>query len=229
LNSDCLDVARRLIEPDFIPAVLNMANRRNPGGGVHTGAGAQEESLFRRSSLLWSLYQFAPYAHEYGVATHPTQAYPIPRESGGIYTPPAAVFRSSEATGYSFLGDPFQAAFVTVPAINDPETFERDGQLWLTEAMALATLVKIRAILRIAAHHGHADLVLGAFGCGAFRNPPHHVARLFRDALGEAEFRGVFRRVVFAILDDRNAFNRHNPKGNLAPFARELRGAPSKA
>ena len=84
---------------------------------------------------------------------------------------------------------------------------------------------KIRAILRIATRHAHADLVLSAFGCGAFRNRPHHVARLFRETLGEDEFGGVFRQEVFAIFDDHNAGGRHSPDGNYAPFAREFDGS----
>ena len=64
--------------------------------------------------------------------------------------------------------------------------------------------------------------MLSAFGCGAFRNPPQHMAELFRETLGEEEFSGVFRRIVFAILDDHNAQGRHSPEGNYAPFAREF-------
>lgn len=223
VNGDCLDAAERLARGGAAPAVLNMASRHNPGGGVLEGAGAQEENLFRRSNLLWSLYQFAPYAGQYGVPGHTGgQAYPIPRESGGIYSPGAAVFRSSEATGYAFLPEPFHAAFVTVPAINRPDLAHRGEEVVLTEPMASATLRKIRAILRIASAHDHADLVLSAFGCGAFRNPPGHVARLFREALGGSEFDGVFRRIFFAVLDDHNAVRPGSPEGNLVPFAREF-------
>ena len=39
---------------------------------------------------------------------------------------------------------------------------------------------KINAILCIAEMHNHRVLVLSAFGCGAFRNPPYHIACLFR-------------------------------------------------
>jgi len=111
-----------------------------------------------------------------------------------------------------------------VPAIRDPELEERDGLPWLVPHLAEATRRKMRGLLRMAAHHGHADLVLSAWGCGAFRNPPHHVARLFRETLAEPGLAGAFRRVVFAILDDHNAVRPESPEGNLAPFARELGG-----
>ena len=189
VNADCLDVAHLVVARGEQPVVLNMANRQNPGGGVLGGAGAQEENLFRRSNLLWSLYQFAPYASEYGVPPNAEGLrYPIPRQSGGIYSPPSSVFRSSEATGYAFLAQPYHTAFVTVPAIPRPDVVEREGRLWLTEPMAEATRRKIQAIFRIAALNGHTSLVLSAFGCGAYRNPAHHVARLFREVLAEAEF-----------------------------------------
>jgi uncharacterized protein (TIGR02452 family) len=135
VNSDALIEARRLGESGDIPAVLNMASRRNPGGGVLGGSGAQEENLFRRTNLLWSLYQFAPYADQYGVPPNPDgEQYPIPRESGGIYSPPAWVFRSSESTGYAYLPEPYRAAFLTVPAIAHPDTNTIDGETRLTGA-----------------------------------------------------------------------------------------------
>ena len=31
-----------------------------------------------------------------------------------------------------------------------------------------------------------------------------------------------YRKIVFAILDDHNAHQSHNPKGNLKPFADEF-------
>ena len=71
----------------------------------------------------------------------------------------------------------------------------------LTPEMAQATLNKIRTILGIAADNHVTQLVLGALGCGAFRNPPRHVAQLFRQALEEPAFRGRFQKVVFAIIN----------------------------
>jgi len=76
----------------------------------------------------------------------------------------------------------------------------------------------MRGLLWTALTNGHDSIVLGAWGCGAFRNPPNHIALLFQQVLQEPEFRGRFKRVVFAIFDDHNARKAHNPKGNLLPF-----------
>lgn len=221
-NADFLEVARAVDTHESPVAVLNMASRRNPGGGVHQGSGAQEENLFRRSNAFRSLYQFVDYGSEYGVERSTGASYPIPRESGGIFSPRVTVFRSAEPTGYVLLARPYRVNVLTVPAINEPALTARDGQVRLTDDMARATLVKIRAIFRIAACHGQADLVLSAFGCGAFKNPPQHVAELFREALQEPEFAGVFRRVAFAIIDDHNAVRPESPEGNYVPFERVL-------
>lgn len=61
----------------------------------------------------------------------------------------------------------------------------------------------MRVILRIAAKNGHRQIVLGAFGCGAFANPKEEVARMWASVLREAEFAGGWwSDVVFAVLDD---------------------------
>ena len=59
---------------------------------------------------------------------------------------------------------------------------------------------RIRAVLFAARLAGCRSVVLGAWGCGVFANPPAVVARLFADVLGSAEWRGQFEAVVFAFL-----------------------------
>lgn len=218
-SEDCLQAAVRLKEEGFNPAVLNMASRRNPGGGVTTGAGAQEETLFRRTNLFRSLFQFAAYAGRYGVPKSRHQ-YPLDRNFGGIYTPNALLFRKSEHEGYALMEQPVGLSFVSVAGMNRPE---------LTDGLIADSLIepvknKMRTILRIGLEHGHDSLVLGALGCGAFRNPPRHVARLFHEVIGEEEFAGKYRLLAFAILEDHNAHKSHNPEGNFKPFAEEFKG-----
>jgi uncharacterized protein (TIGR02452 family) len=59
---------------------------------------------------------------------------------------------------------------------------------------------RIHRILAIAQSYGHAALVLGAWGCGAFANDANRTAVDFRQAL-ETDFKGAFSDIVFAITD----------------------------
>ena len=201
-----------------------MASATTPGGGVYNGAGAQEEHLFRSSDLYRSLYRFAEFGVDYGIPRAP-QRYPLRGDGAGIFTRGATVFRGPEPDGYPLLERPWKCNFVSVPAVSHPETVAGpDGAPRLVPEAAESTRRRIRTIFRIARENGQRALVLSAFGCGAFRNPPRHVAELFRDVLAEPEFRAAFALVVFAIVDDHNAPS----GGNLAPFRDVFAGASAR-
>lgn len=51
-----------------------------------------------------------------------------------------------------------------------------------------------------AAAHGHGTIILGAWGCRVFGNDPHLVPEPFDEALSGA-FKGVYRQVLFSIMD----------------------------
>ena len=81
---------------------------------------------------------------------------------------------------------------------------------------------KIRTMLRVLANYKQTHLVLGALGCGAFRNPPLLVASIFKRILAEEEWGGHFREIVFAVLDYPRGMNFAifnsvfgNSKGNI--------------
>lgn len=186
LNEDCLLTARKLADKN--PLVLNMASRRNPGGGVETGAGAQEECLFRSSNYYRTLYPLR------------TQ-YPMDRNFGGIYSPNVTAFRGLESDGYPLLEEPFKTNFVAVAALARPD-LAPDGSYTPEDKRAMEN--KIRTILNIAAMFHHKVLILSAFGCGAFKNPPRHVAMLFKTILDEPAYKNRFEEVYFSIKPDHN-------------------------
>lgn len=186
VNEDCLQTARILASKK--PLVLNMASRRNPGGGVEYGAGAQEECLFRSSNYHRTLYPLR-------------NQYPMDRNFGGIYSPDVTVFRGLESEGYPLLEEPFKTNFVAVAALNRPD-LAPDGSYTPEEKRGMEN--KIRTILNIAATFGHRVLILSAFGCGAFRNPPKQVATLFREILDEPEYGCRFSEIYFSIKPDHN-------------------------
>ena len=216
VEEDCLKFARRLVtELNEEVCVLNMANRRTPGGGVINGAGAQEEYLFRCSTYYKSLFQFSELSYMYGLE-HAEKQYPLDRNFGGVYSPDITVFRGPEEEGYPLLEEPWKVNMIAVPAISRPRTVSLGGELRIAPDLIEGVKNKMRTILRIAYMNRQDTLVLGALGCGAFKNPPHHIAELFKEILDEDEFKGIFKHVFFAIKEDHNS----KGEGNFKPFAK---------
>lgn len=214
-NIDCLVKAKEF-GPDGI--LLNMASRKKPGGGVFSGSAAQEEDIFRRSNLGVSLYQFHPdYKDIYVIGEDKNiEGYPITSELSGIYSPGVTVFRDTADNDYNFLEDQYITSVVTVPAVQRPELTE-DGKI--SKRFIKMWKNKIRSVFRISLMNNHTKLILGAWGCGAYCNPPEHVATLFKEVLDEPEFTGRFEEICFAILEDYNSYQEHNKSGNIKPFA----------
>ena len=81
-------------------------------------------------------------------------------------------------------------------------------------------LNKIRTIFRMGVEHGKDSLILGAFGCGAYKLPVPDVVRLFKRVINEPEFIGKFRLITFAILESTRRPN--GLDGKFADFYREF-------
>lgn len=229
---DCVDLAERLIEQGYNPAILNLASATKPGGGYRDGMGAQEESLCRSSNLSLSLYQYSTPKYinirESGVPIKYT-GYPLDMHFGGVYTPGVTFFRHREPEGFALRERTFTCDVMTVAALSfngrshyasvDELDF-RSAEGGFTPEGEQVMLDKIRTIFRMGVEHGKDALVLGAFGCGAYRLPVPEVARLFRVVMEEPEFAGKFRLVTFAILEKKNRPS--GIDGKYAAFYREF-------
>lgn len=221
-NMDCVLAAKQLIDLGYNPAMLNLADLYTPGGLVEYGSGAQEENLCRRSNLVLSLYQFSSARirqyPDLGLIKNDDQ-YPMDERYGGVYSGIVTFFRGPESEGSLLEDKPYNIPVISVAALSGPR-IGADGLMSPEETEI--TLEKIRTIFRIGMANFHDSLVLSALGCGAFANPPAHIAKLFHQVIEEDEFRNVFRFIVFAILDGYRTGLRHNPEGNLKPFQREF-------
>ena len=58
---------------------------------------------------------------------------------------------------------------------------------------------RIKNILETAIENNVDALVLGAFGCGAFNNPPSLVSDAFYKVLNMERYKYAFKEIVFAI------------------------------
>ena len=221
-NDDCVLVAKRLIDEGYNPAMLNLADLYTPGGLVEYGSGAQEENLCRRSNLILSLYQFSQARirqyPDLGLVQHADQ-YPMDERNGGVYSGIVTFFRGPESDGSLLEEKPYNIPVISVAALSGPR-IGSDGMMLPQETEI--TLEKMRTIFRIGMANFHDSLVLSAMGCGAFANPPAHIAKLFHQVIEEDEFKNAFRLIDFAILDGYRTGLRHNPDENLLPFQREF-------
>ena len=143
------------------------------------------------------LYPYSPHALECNLQSKHPQ-YPLNGNFDGIYVRDAVIFREAENKGYELLQNPFNMSFISVPAIREP--ILNDGML--NKRDIIIAKDKIRTILRLGLINSHDALVLGAWGCGIFHNPPRDIARLFKEVFLEEEFFNKYKKVVFAILDD---------------------------
>ena len=217
-NSDCLLAAERLVGEGLRPLLLNFASAGHPGGGVETGARAQEETICRRSTLTRSIYCFSPgYASRYGYPMRKGDGYPITSQFSAIYSPSVTVFR--KGLDCSLMDTPFDVGVVTCAALNLGGKYAirltPDGHM--PRNAVEITRNKIRTVFRIGLLHGHDALVLGAFGCGAFKNPPAEVAKIFHEVMEEPEFIDRYRLITFSIIEDHNSRSK-----NLSAFKAEF-------
>lgn len=182
---------RLVAAPGGPVAVLNFASARNPGGGYLNGAQAQEEAVCRVSALYDCLLRAPAYYEHHRAERDPFYSDRV------IHSPGVPVFRDE---GGDLLEEPYTVGFLTSPAPNAgvirrqlPDQADRIPQ---------ALAARAERVLETAAATGYRRLVLGAWGCGVFRNDPAGVAGAFKALLLDGgRFAGRFDHVVFAVLD----------------------------
>ena len=162
-----LGAAQRLLNEHPGPvAALNFASATSPGGGFLTGSAAQEESLARASGLYHALRRHPEYyaAHQgFGDRLYSDRM---------LFSRDVPVFRDADGR---WLDRPWHLDILTAAAPNLRRLTEAEVSNITPEAQA-ALAQRAELVLSLFAHHRCTRLVLGAWGCGAFRNDPDRVA-----------------------------------------------------
>jgi len=209
-NETTLSAARRLCGATQGGAVLalNFASGKHPGGGFLGGSEAQEESIARASALYPTLN--AHFKYYEANRAHPTEFY----TDHMIYSPAVPIFRDDSA---ALLSEPYKLSVLTAPAVEASEV--RKHQPHLVPEIRETMRRRIGYVMHLALSLGYEQFILGAWGCGVFRNDPTEIAGLFADyLLPGGLFAGRFRRVEFAVLD------RKGDGQIIGPFIQALRG-----
>ena len=211
-NKRSLEAAEAYAKQGKKVCVLNFASATNPGGGVVNGSSAQEECICRCTTLYPCLNNDELWTKFY--KPHRKAANPL-YNNDCIYTPNVCAFKSDINFPELLSRDRWWRVNILTCAA--PNLRERPSNLMNPHAgykpakvtpAELETLLtsRIRRIFEVAVTNGNEVLILGAFGCGAFRNPPEIVAKVFYNVM--QDFLGNFDTIEYAVYHtEREAAN----------------------
>ena len=175
---------------------LDFANNHSVGGAPWS-AGAQEESLCRISTLYPCLYAKKKDFYEKHILDYESKKIDEMGNDDLIYIPDVVVFKTDESIPKL---KPERAWFKTdVIVAAAPQLSYHFDEHSYKEIMT----ARIKRILDVAANEKIEVLILGAFGCGAFHNPPEIVSEIFASLIKNYSFELV-EFAVFCRNDTKN-------------------------
>lgn len=185
-------------------AVLNFASATNPGGGVTHGSSAQEECLCRCSTLYPCLdidMMWQQFYKPHRIARNPLY------NDDCLYTPGVVVFKSDVSFPERMEAkDWYQVDVITCAAPNLREMPSNmmnpfagnDSSDIADDNLYGIHLQRLEHVFSVAAANGAEVLILGAFGCGAFCNPPKVVAKAFKTI--QDKYASYFDTIEYAVF-----------------------------
>ncbi len=189
--------------------ILNFASATNPGGGVEVGSTAQEEAICRTTTLYPVLNTETNMKNFYNM--HRARKNAIYTDSI-LYTPGICIIKSDTDMPSRLKPDKFQQINVITCAapnlrIHPNNKFNpgNDKVAHLSDAEIYNLHIKrANHILAVAAANNNDIIILGAFGCGAFQNPPDVVAKAYHNVIMNFPFEEINFAVYCSPHDKRN-------------------------
>lgn len=203
-----LEAAGNKAYEGFKVCVHNFASATNPGGGVVSGASAQEECICRCSTLYPNLNMYAVRStfHEKHKMLLSQGQMDAAYNDDCVFTPEIVVFKTDDnACKTMEEAQWYRVDVITCAAPNlrkrpsnamNPNSGTKRLEISHERLQELHEK-RLRRILTIAKKEQEDVVILGAFGCGAFQNPPEVVAKAYKNVI--PEFLYDFRVIEFAV------------------------------
>lgn len=191
VTKNCSTIEALAQEENGKICVLNFASAKNPGGGFLGGASAQEESLARSSNLYETqIKNKAMYDFNRNQSSFLYSDYMI-------YSPNVLFWNDDNG---NYFEKPLTADVITAAAPNKGAMVQHNRKEEIAE-IGKALKKRMDKVLAIALKQKSNTLILGAWGCGVFRNEPKDVAYLFKEIITD-KYAGAFKKIVFAVFDN---------------------------
>lgn len=170
-------------------AVLNFANNHSIGGAPFS-AGAQEESLCRCSTLLPCLEAMRGPFYRKHIRQYEAKEIGNIGNDDLIYTPDVVVFKTDERTDPIYPKMMEKSDWYKVDVITSAAP-EMQRLNYTPKNYEEIITSRVKKILDVAAKEKVEVLILGAWGCGAFKNDSKVVANAFFTLLKNYNFEVV--------------------------------------
>jgi uncharacterized protein (TIGR02452 family) len=189
LNCTTIEALRK-VEQEAHVCILNFASAKNPGGGFLGGASAQEESLARSSSLYASqIKDMTMYDYNRNQSSFLYSDYMI-------YSPDVIFWFDDDG---NMIDTPPKTTVITSPAPNKGAMLQHNRKDEIAK-IEVVFKERIEKFLTLAVLNKIDTLILGAWGCGVFRNEPEDVARYFKEVIN-SKFKNSFKQIIYAVYD----------------------------
>lgn len=172
------------------PLALIFGSAKKPGGGVLSGAKAQEEDV----SLSTTWYFNVKDCDEYYKIKHENLLY----SENCLYVKEAFYLIDD----YGFEDNIKKISLIGCAAPNLKEMISKNS-LTGQETINIYNVLKerIKSILALAEKEKHPNIILGAWGCGVFGLNPLIVSFIFKEVIDNTIYSG---KIIFAIPDTYN-------------------------
>jgi len=183
----------RFVEDNVINAmpqgslVLVFASAKNPGGGVQSGARAQEEDISLHTSWFYHVRKLK------GV-----KGFYLEKNASALNTDDMLYVKNAHVLTdiyHNELGVPVPVSFLGAAA---PNLNGLKNQGRSVKEVYDVMEKRVERVLRLAERYGHTHLVLGAWGCGVFGLESERVAQIFKEKIREDWFSGD---ITFSMMD----------------------------
>ena len=179
--------------------VLNFASAYHPGGGFINGAMAQEEVLTYCSDLYRTLTSDISSQYYEKNKNAKSTTY-----TDGIVITNNLFFRDEN---YNLILAPTACTVLTCPAVNMNNVYKAGISVNTAKRIMKN---RMRNVLYMFAYSGCMDIILGAWGCGVFKNNAEDIARNWKELLIDENLQKYFNSVTFTVLDKTG--------NNISPF-----------
>ena len=212
-----IDTVSCILEQDTSEkiGVLSFASARAPGGGFMKGRNAQEECLCHKSNLYQTLKEQRRFYNE-NWATEGGLA-----SQNLIISKDVTFFKDMDG---NLVENPILTTVVTAPAV-DYRNIRDDERKFARSTM----VTRMDNIMKAFILSGSKTIILGAFGCGVFKNDPTEIATIFKELLINKGYIRYFDKVIFAIPGNMSlVFYNKNADKNYDAFQRIFRHSLKK-